>query len=348
MDTDDVVERITSEVLRRLAVPASPAAPPAPHAAGDAPALARPTLSAGGRVPLQLHEPNTIHATRGPFAGRDGHVAGPVVDLGDLDVCRPCMSCGGCVTRRPKTVREMVQNGAARISSTAGWLPAEADIASLIDHTLLKPDATRAEIEQLSAEAVQYCFATVCVNPYWIRLAAEKVRGSGVGVATVCGFPLGATPSEVKAYEAARAVRDGATEVDMVINIGELKSGNQKLVERDIRAVVEAAGPRAPVKVIIETALLTREEKITACRLAKAARAAYVKTSTGFAKGGATIEDVRLMREVVGEDLGVKASGGIRELDTALQMVEAGASRLGTSASVKIVTTGGARRSRAA
>jgi deoxyribose-phosphate aldolase len=339
---DDVVERVTNEVLRRLqtADSAQPAAPPA---------LATPTLSAGGRVPLQLHEPNTVHASHGPFAGRvTGQVPGPVVDLGVLDVCRPCSACGGCVTRRPKTVREMIANGAARISSTAGWLPTDSDIASLIDHTILKPDATRGDIEKLCAEAMEYCFATVCVNPTWVRFCAERLRGSRVRVCTVVGFPLGATLPDVKAYEATRAIREGAGEIDMVINIGELKSGNERAVEKDIRAVVDACGPRVLTKVIIETCLLSREEKITACRLSKAAGAGYVKTSTGFSTGGATVEDVRLMREVVGEDLGVKASGGIRDYDAAVLMVEAGATRLGTSASVKIVTSAKGARARAA
>ncbi len=333
--------------MRRLEAVPSPAG-----AVRGARGIASPTLSAGGRVPLVLHEPNTLHATHAipaAFSGRDPHHApGPVVDLGSLDVCHPCSTCGGCVARRPKTVRSMVANGAARISTTQGWLPDESDIASLIDHTLLKPDAEREQVGTLCREAVEHGFATVCVNPTWVRFCAEKLRGSRVLVCTVVGFPLGATLSEVKAYETARAIREGAGEIDMVINVGELKSGNHKAVEKDIRAVVEACGPRVLTKVIIETCLLTREEKIAACRLAKNAGAGYVKTSTGFSSGGATVEDIRLMRETVGEDLGVKASGGIRELDTALLMVEAGATRLGTSASVKIATAAAGRRSRAA
>ena len=325
---DALVDRIASEVLRRLA--------PQPAAGAGVPSrgLAFPTVSSGGRAPLALHDPNTVK----PAAGA-GQSLAPVLDLGSLDLCTPCHGCQGCSVRRPKTVRAMIESGACRIGSAPGWCPSEPDIASLIDHTVLKPDACAADIDTLCKEAAQYCFATVCVNGVWVRRAADALRGSQVRVCTVVGFPLGASVSEVKAYEATRAIRDGATEIDMVINVGALKSGDLKLVERDIRAVVEACGARILVKVILETALLTRDEKITACRLAKTAGAHYVKTSTGFAKSGATVEDVALMREVVGEELGVKASGGIRDYEAAQMMVDAGATRLGTSASVKIATT---------
>jgi deoxyribose-phosphate aldolase len=212
------------------------------------------------------------------------------------------------------------------------------ELARLIDHTLLKPEATEAQIRTLCAEARQYQFAAVCVNPSWVSLCAELVSGSDVRVCTVIGFPLGATTTVVKVVEARDAIANGATEIDMVINIGALKSGNDDLVRRDIGEVVMAAQGKALVKVILETALLTREEKIKACLFAKQAGADFVKTSTGFGPGGATIEDVALLRETVGKQMGVKASGGIRDRAAAVAMVAAGATRLGTSASVAIVT----------
>jgi deoxyribose-phosphate aldolase len=208
----------------------------------------------------------------------------------------------------------------------------------MIDHTLLKPDATRAEIEKLCREAAEFHFATVCVNPVWVATAAAFLRGSGVGVCSVVGFPLGATTADVKNYETRRAIFDGATEIDMVINIGALKSADLRTVERDIEAVVEPCRQcGATSKVIIEAALLTDDEKITACTLAKAAGADFVKTSTGFASGGATAADVALMRRVVGADMGVKAAGGVRDLEGLKAMVAAGATRVGASAGVKIV-----------
>jgi deoxyribose-phosphate aldolase len=218
-----------------------------------------------------------------------------------------------------------------------GYCPASDGLASLIDHTLLKPDATRADIETLCREAAQFCFASVCVNPNWVPLCRELLRGSGVKVCTVIGFPSGAHAPDVKAYEARRAVEQGAEEIDMVINIGALKSKDYALVEQDIRGVVQSGGRDTVVKVILETALLTREEKIMASSLAKAAGADFVKTSTGFAGGGATVEDITLMRETVGPEMGVKASGGVRTRDDAEKMVAAGATRLGASAGVKIV-----------
>ena len=211
------------------------------------------------------------------------------------------------------------------------------DMASLIDHTLLRADATGADIDRLCVEAVEMGFATVCVNPTWVARAAQHVRGRGVGVGAVVGFPLGATTVEVKCYEAQRAISDGATEIDMVMNVGALKFGDLGLVERDIRAVVEVAGRDVVTKVIIEAALLGRDEKIVACRIARAAGAEFVKTSTGFGPGGATVEDVALMREVVGPDMGIKAAGGVRTLEAALALVAAGATRIGASAGVRIV-----------
>lgn len=211
------------------------------------------------------------------------------------------------------------------------------NIAKMIDHTLLKANTTKAQIVQLCKEAKEYGFASVCVNPTWVATAAELLKGTDVKVCTVIGFPLGANTPETKAFETKDAIEKGATEVDMVINIGALKDGDDELVERDIRAVVEAAKGKALVKVIIETCLLSEEEKVRACRLAVQAGADYVKTSTGFSTGGATVEDIALMRKTVGPNIGVKASGGVRDLQGAEAMIEAGATRIGTSSGVAIV-----------
>jgi len=210
------------------------------------------------------------------------------------------------------------------------------DIAQLIDHTLLKPDATAGQIRQLCQEAIAYEFASVCVNPTWVPLVAELLADARPAVCTVIGFPLGANLPAVKAFETQTCIAKGAQEVDMVINVGALKSGDFALVERDIAGVVQAAGG-ATVKVIIETALLTEEEKIRACELAQAAGADFVKTSTGFSGGGATVADIELMRRVVGPDMGVKASGGIHSASEARALIAAGATRLGASAGVKIM-----------
>jgi deoxyribose-phosphate aldolase len=211
------------------------------------------------------------------------------------------------------------------------------EIARMIDHTLLKPETTKEQIEKLCNEAKEYNFASVCVNPTWVKYASELLQGTEVKVCTVIGFPLGANTPETKAFETKNAIENGAEEVDMVINIGALKSGNYDLVEEDIRAVVEAAKGKALTKVIIETSLLTEEEKVKACELSAKAGADYVKTSTGFSTGGATVEDVALMRKTVGPDIGVKASGGVRSADDAEKMIEAGATRIGASSGVKIV-----------
>lgn len=235
-------------------------------------------------------------------------------------------------------VQPVVAAGADRIASTLGVVPADGSLSHLIDHTLLKPDATQDEIAQLAYEARKYGFASVCVNPSWVKLCSDLLKGSDVVVCTVVGFPLGATSTEAKVFEAQKAVRDGATEVDMVTNVGALKSRDYELVERDIASVAAVAhAGGAILKVIIETALLTDEEKVAASQLAKVAGADFVKTSTGFGPGGATAEDVALMRRVVGPRMGVKASGGIRTYADAQKMVAAGASRIGASASVKII-----------
>jgi deoxyribose-phosphate aldolase len=237
----------------------------------------------------------------------------------------------------PDRLRGVLDAGASRVGIYAGG-GAPAGVASMIDHTLLKPDATRQEIEALCREAAQFKFATVCVNPTWVATAARLLVGSGVGVCSVVGFPLGATTADVKGYETRRAIFDGAREIDMVINVGALKSGDLRVVETDIEAVTTPCREAGALsKVIIEAALLTDDEKVTACTLAKAAGADYVKTSTGFASGGATAADVALMRRVVGAEMGVKAAGGVRDLEGMKAMIAAGATRVGASAGVKIV-----------
>ena len=232
----------------------------------------------------------------------------------------------------------VVSAGAERLTSTVGVIPSDQSLAGMIDHTLLKPDATSDKIAQLCFEARKHHFASVCVNPTHVKLCADLLQGSDVKVCTVIGFPLGATSTEVKAFETRNALDNGATEIDMVINIGALKAGENEIVARDIRGVVEVAhAAGALVKVIIETALLTDEEKVIACLLAKEAGANYVKTSTGFSGGGATVHDIALMRQTVGPTLGVKASGGIHTHEEAEALVAAGATRIGASAGVKII-----------
>jgi deoxyribose-phosphate aldolase len=251
-----------------------------------------------------------------------------------------CGECGACVVRRPWSVRAMEDAGASRVAVLPGAGTVPGDMAALIDHTLLKPDATREEVRKLCEEAKTYRFASVCVNTTWVPMCRAALRGSGVKVCTVVGFPLGAMAPTAKAYEARDAVRQGADEIDMVINIGALKSRDYETVFEDICRVVKASRP-AIVKVILETGSLTPEEKIVGCAMARLAGAAFVKTSTGFGKGGATVEDIALMRKVVGADMGVKASGGVRSAEDAAKMALAGANRIGASASVAIVTGAG-------
>jgi deoxyribose-phosphate aldolase len=250
-------------------------------------------------------------------------------------------SDGLCVIHNKEGVKNIVHNGASRVTAGMGIEAAggiETDLAKYIDHTLLKPEATKDEITLLCNEAKKYTFASVCIHPSYVPLCAKILRDSAVKVCTVIGFPLGATSTATKAFEAEHAVREGAKEVDMVINVGMLKSADYDYVENDIFAVVTTARRYgALTKVIIETALLTDEEKVKACLLAKSAGADFVKTSTGFAKGGATVGDIALMRKVVGSAMGVKASGGVRTREEALAMVASGADRIGASASVKIV-----------
>ena len=251
----------------------------------------------------------------------------------------PCSDCAGqCLSRCTDKVQQVVSAGASRLTSTLGSGDVGPEVAAMIDHTLLKPDATQDQIAQLCFEARKYGFAAVCVNPTHVKLCAQLLKGSPVHVCTVVGFPLGATPPEVKAYEAQQAIDDGATEVDMVINIGAVKSKDYALVERDIATVARTSHTGgAMLKVIIEAALLSDEEKVIACQLSKAAGADYVKTSTGFGPGGATSHDVELMRRTVGPEMGIKAAGGIRTYDDARAMIAAGATRIGASAGVKIL-----------
>jgi deoxyribose-phosphate aldolase len=254
----------------------------------------------------------------------------------------PDQVCPGCTQRCVQTcarnAKEIIAAGAARVSASEKLTKIDPSIAALIDHTILKADATRAEVIKVCREARQYSFASVCVNGYWVPLVKAELAGSQVKVCTVVGFPLGAMSTEAKAAETAVAVRAGAQEIDMVINIGALKSGDTDAVRMDIAAVVHAAhAGGAIVKVIIETALLDDTQKRVACQLAKAAGAEFVKTSTGFSTSGATAQDIALMRAAVGPQMGVKASGGIRTLDDLRTMAAAGATRIGASASVKIV-----------
>jgi deoxyribose-phosphate aldolase len=247
-----------------------------------------------------------------------------------------CAGCGFCADLNKSQVRNIVDSGAERVSASPGISMVPSEIAGMIDHTLLKPDTTKEQVLKLCQEARQYNFASCCINPTWVRTVAECLKGSPVKTCVVVGFPLGANSTVIKEMETRDSIAAGTDEVDMVINVGALKAGDYELVKRDIEAVVNAAQGRI-VKVILETALLNDEEKVKGCELAKAAGADFVKTSTGFGPGGATAKDIALMRKTVGKYMGVKASGGIRDFETAKEMIEAGATRIGASASVGIV-----------
>lgn len=251
-----------------------------------------------------------------------------------------CTSCGLCVERKEGVVTEIVESGAERIGSTRGVMKVKGNLASMIDHTLLAPDATRADLDKMCIDAIKYSFATVCVNPSNVEYVAKKLAGTSVKPIAVVGFPLGASITNAKVFEAREAIRRGAREIDMVLNIGALKSYDFAAVFDDIYRVVIASKPYK-VKVILETALLSDEEKVIACVISKIAGAAFVKTSTGFSKSGATVHDIELMRRIVGKNMGVKASGGIRTHKDAESMIRAGADRIGASASVAIVTCKG-------
>ncbi len=259
----------------------------------------------------------------------------PGLDIDEL-VCPGCEQ--SCAEKCERKTRAVIGAGADRISAGAGTCNIHPEIARLIDHTLLKPEATRGDVTKLCEEARRFCFASVCINPWNVALAAELLRGSNVKVCTVVGFPLGATLPAVKVREAEEVIKLGAQEVDMVINVGALKSHQDELVETDVRGVVDACHRGGAIcKVILETALLSADEKVRGSLICKNAGADFVKTSTGFSSGGATAEDVALMRAAVGRDLGVKAAGGVRTLDDLKKMVQAGATRIGASASVRIM-----------
>jgi deoxyribose-phosphate aldolase len=287
-------------------------------------------LSAGGQgagYTRAMAQPASHHSTskHGGDSSHDDH---------GLD---DCTDCGLHMAKRNEDARGFLKQGATRIGTTLGAGRVEAELANYIDHTLLKPEASRKELSKLAEEARTHKFATVCVNSSNVRLMRQLLGNSGIPVCAVVGFPLGSMTPRAKAYETKEAIRCGAQEIDMVINIGALKSREHGLVYEDIKAVVEAARPIA-VKVILETSKLTHDEKVSVCALSVAAGAAFVKTSTGFGGGGATVEDIKLMRDLVGPHLGVKASGGVRDAATAQAMIQAGATRLGASASVAIVT----------
>jgi len=252
-------------------------------------------------------------------------------------ICR----CGVCVERTAETIRQFIDNGVDRIgyNDATGCESVPEDIAKCIDHTVLKPETTAEDVKKLCAEAREYSFASVCVSPSYVPVAAKELAGCKVKVCTVVGFPSGAHMPEIKAMEARRAIRDGAEEIDMVVNVGAIKTGDDELVYRDILRVSEACEDGSAIlKVIIETGLLTDDEKVRACELAKRARANYVKTSTGFGPGGATAEDIALMYNIVSSSgMGVKASGGVRNYETAHKMIQAGATRIGATAGIKIL-----------
>ncbi len=286
---------------------------------------------AGGGRPAVTGTASTVP----PPACNAVNVGGTTLSVCSGDAAS-CTACGLCVVNLPQRVDSAISAGADRISAASGVGAMPATMAKFIDHTLLKAQATEAEVRKLCAEAKEHLFASVCVNTYWVKLCAELLRGTGVKVCTVVGFPLGAMAVAAKAAETLAAVQDGAEEIDMVINVGALKSGDLDTVLKDIAGVVQAAQGRI-VKVILETSLLTDKEKVTACELSKQAGAHFVKTSTGFSTGGATIADIALMRRVVGPGMGVKASGGVRDREGAEDMIRAGANRIGASASISIV-----------
>jgi len=307
MNEQALVELITQQVKARLS------------AGGAGPGYTRAAPSPEAKPSLATHTPEQLRA------------------IPCHEDPSGCTECGMCVVRRPEDAKAVVQAGAKRVGAGPGTGKVGEGLAAYIDHTLLKPEATRDELAKLAEEARKHQFATVCVNSSNVRLMKQLLGSSGVPVCAVVGFPLGAMTPSAKAFETREAIRCGAEEIDMVINIGALKSREHALVFTDIKAVVDAARP-VPVKVILETSKLTHEEKVAACALSVAAGAAFVKTSTGFGGGGATAEDIALMRDLVGPDLGVKASGGVRDRATAEAMIKAGANRIGASASVEIVS----------
>lgn len=290
-------------------------------------AIAEQILAGAGVAPSASAPP--LPSTRNQIKGREG--------LNESeDVCPGCVQ--RCAQMCALKTKNIISAGADRVSASEKLTKIDPKIAALIDHTILKPEATRAEVVKVCQEARQYNFASVCVNPHWVPLVAAELKGSPVKVCTVVGFPLGATSTASKVAEAEIAIRVGAQEVDMVLNVGALKSGDHQTAKLDVQLVAETCHRNGAIlKVILETALLTDDEKAIACALCKIAGADFVKTSTGFSKSGANAHDIALMRKVVGPDMGVKASGGIRTLEDLETMYAAGASRIGASASVKIV-----------
>ena len=339
----------------------------APEQAREVVAAWLDTKFAGGRHQKRVDKIVALEHPAGASGTGGGHTSAPtpldpdarqkLVDdvilevlckLGDQPACAlrgleiddtVCPGCDGrCAEACPQKTRRVVAAGAARLQSNLGATRIPSDLARYIDHTLLKPEASEDDIRQLCAEAREFGFASVCVNPAWVSLCATELQGTPVKVCTVSGFPLGATTTSVKTHEAEQVLKLGATEVDMVINVGALKSGYYDRVEHEIRVMAETCHRGGAIlKVILETALLTDQEKVIASRLARAAGADFVKTSTGFAKGGATAHDVELMRLVVGPEMGVKAAGGIRNYEDFQKMLAAGATRIGASAGVKIM-----------
>ena len=323
MDIEKIVARITEEVMRELKQQG------VDTGATGAPKAAAAVSSEPDRMPPPGRSRYAPLPTNGHSHSHDGGKECVAKTTG------VCAGVGCCSELIPDRVKAVVQIGADRVGNTLGG-KVNSDLGSMIDHTLLKPEATREEVITLCDEARQYRFASVCINPGWVRLAHDCLKGSTVKVCTVVGFPLGATTTLTKVMETRDAIANGADEIDMVINIGALKNRQDDWVESDIREVVRASEGRI-VKTIFETALLSDDEVIRASQMAKRAGADFVKTSTGFGPGGATAHHVALMRKTVGPDMGVKASGGIRDQETALKMVNAGATRIGASASVKIV-----------
>ena len=316
MDIDALVARITEEVMQELS--RGKAAPAHAPSYGSAPIASEQRCG-------------------GACSGKGG--CGGCGSVCAASATGECAGKGSCASLIPDKVQTVIDAGADRVTNGLGTKITGRMVADMIDHTLLKADATRDEILKLCAEARENRFASVCVNPAWVATAADALRGCGVKVCTVVGFPLGATTSFTKANETRDAIANGADEIDMVINIGALKNRQDEFVLHDIREVVNAAGGRL-VKVIIEAAMLSDEEVVRACRLSRDAGVDFVKTSTGFGPGGATAHHVALMRQTVGRNIGVKASGGIRDFETAEAMIKAGATRIGASASIKIMKGG--------
>jgi deoxyribose-phosphate aldolase len=281
-----------------------------------------------GQVLARLRENAGGESTGGSTGGNGSRAAGAQPAPG-----------AGVPTQKESGRQTSAQSAGTAPPELPGLRPAE--LARYIDHTLLKPEASREQIDKLCEDAVEYGFYSVCVNTTWTAYCARRLRGKGVKVCTVVGFPLGAMDSRAKSFETRNAIENGADEIDMVMNVGALKSGDLKTVEEDIRWVLRACRQNTILKVIIENALLTDEEKVLACQVAKRAGAHYVKTSTGFASSGATVQDIALMRRTVGMEMGVKAAGGVRSYEDALAMIQAGASRIGASSSVAIVTAAG-------